>query len=214
LVRSVADLYRLDSALLASLDRMGAKSAANLVNALEQSKQQPWHRQLYGLGIRHIGEVNAKALAGAFLSIDALNAATQNAPDTIADLHGIGTEISASLGQWLRTPANRELLDALRAVGLSLEASATERDAASQAQAGGDGLLQGKTLVLTGTLPSLSRSEAKALIEAAGGKVSSSVSKKTDYLVAGDAAGSKLTKAESLGVTVLSEDDLTAMLQP
>ncbi|MGB1776624.1 MAG: NAD-dependent DNA ligase LigA [Synechococcus sp.] len=214
LVRSVADLYRLDSALLASLDRMGAKSAANLVNALEQSKQQPWHRQLYGLGIRHIGEVNAKALAGAFLSIDALNAATQNAPDTIADLHGIGTEISASLGQWLRTPANRELLDALRAVGLSLEASATERDAASQAQAGGDGLLQGKTLVLTGTLPSLSRSEAKALIEAAGGKVSGSVSKKTDYLVAGDAAGSKLTKAESLGVTVLSEDDLTAMLQP
>ena len=99
-------------------------------------------------------------------------------------------------------------------MGLALEASAAERDAASASQSDQDGVLQGKTLVLTGTLPSLSRSDAKALIEAAGGKVSGSVSKKTDYLVAGDAAGSKLTKAESLGVTVLSEADLTAMLQP
>ena len=102
----------------------------------------------------------------------------------------------------------------MRSVGLSLEASASEQEAASQAGADGDGVLQGKTLVLTGTLPNLSRSEAKALIEAAGGKVSGSVSKKTDYLVAGEAAGSKLTKAESLGVTVLSEADLTALLQP
>ena len=99
-------------------------------------------------------------------------------------------------------------------MGITLEASAAERDAASASQSDQDGVLQGKTLVLTGTLPSLSRSEAKALIEAAGGKVSGSVSKKTDYLVAGEAAGSKLTKAESLGVTVLSEDDLTAMVQP
>ena len=214
LVRSVADLYRLDTALLASLDRMGSKSAANLVAALDQSKQAAWHRQLYGLGIRHIGEVNAKALANAFLSIEDLSAAANESPDSIAELHGIGTEISASLGQWLGTEANQQLLNELRSVGLALEASAAERDAASASQSDQDGVLQGKTLVLTGTLPSLSRSEAKALIEAAGGKVSGSVSKKTDYLVAGDAAGSKLTKAESLGVTVLSEDDLTAMLQP
>ena len=214
LVRSVADLYRLDTALLASLDRMGSKSAANLVAALDQSKQTAWHRQLYGLGIRHIGEVNAKALANAFLSIEDLSAAANESPDSIAELHGIGTEISASLGQWLGTEANQQLLNELRSVGLALEASAAERDAASASQSDQDGVLQGKTLVLTGTLPSLSRSEAKALIEAAGGKVSGSVSKKTDYLVAGDAAGSKLTKAESLGVTVLSEDDLTAMLQP
>ena len=214
LVRSVADLYRLDTALLASLDRMGSKSAANLVAALDQSKQTAWHRQLYGLGIRHIGEVNAKALANAFLSIEDLSAAANESPDSIAELHGIGTEISASLGQWLGTEANQRLLKDLRNVGLTLEASAAERDAASASQSDQDGVLQGKTLVLTGTLPSLSRSEAKALIEAAGGKVSGSVSKKTDYLVAGDAAGSKLTKAESLGVTVLSEDDLTAMLQP
>ena len=215
LVGSLADLYRLDAALLASLDRMGDKSATNLVEALEASKQQPWHRQLYGLGIRHIGEVNAKALAAAFFSIDSLAAAAAlEAPEQIAELHGIGPEISASLGQWLRTPANQQLLQDLRSVGLSLEASASEQEAASQAGADADGVLQGKTLVLTGTLPNLSRSEAKALIEAAGGKVSGSVSKKTDYLVAGEAAGSKLTKAESLGVTVLSEADLTALLQP
>ena len=214
LVGSLADLYRLDAALLASLDRMGDKSATNLVEALEASKQQPWHRQLYGLGIRHIGEVNAKALAAAFLGMNSLAAAALEAPEQIAELHGIGPEISASLGQWLRTPANQKLLQDLRSVGLSLEASASEQEAASQAGANADGMLQGKTLVLTGTLPNLSRSEAKALIEAAGGKVSGSVSKKTDYLVAGEAAGSKLTKAESLGVTVLSEADLTALLQP
>ena len=214
LVGSLADLYRLDAALLASLDRMGDKSATNLVEALEASKQQPWHRQLYGLGIRHIGEVNAKALAAAFFSINSLAAAALEAPEQIAELHGIGPEISASLGQWLRTPANQQLLQDLRSVGLSLEASASEQEAASQAGADADGVLRGKTLVLTGTLPNLSRSEAKALIEVAGGKVSGSVSKKTDYLVAGEAAGSKLTKAESLGVTVLSEADLTALLQP
>ncbi len=214
LVGSLADLYRLDAALLASLDRMGDKSATNLVEALEASKQQPWHRQLYGLGIRHIGEVNAKALAAAFFSIDSLAAAALESPEQIAELHGIGPEISASLGQWLRTPANQQLLQDLRSVGLSLEASASEQEAASEAGADADGVLRGKTLVLTGTLPNLSRSEAKALIEVAGGKVSGSVSKKTDYLVAGEAAGSKLTKAESLGVTVLSEADLTALLQP
>ncbi len=214
LVGSLADLYRLDAALLASLDRMGDKSATNLVEALEASKQQPWHRQLYGLGIRHIGEVNAKALAAAFFSINSLAAAALEAPEQIAELHGIGPEISASLGQWLRTPANQQLLQNLHSVGLSLEANASEQQAASQAGTDADGVLQGKTLVLTGTLPNLSRSEAKALIEAAGGKVSGSVSKKTDYLVAGEAAGSKLTKAESLGVTVLSEADLTALLQP
>jgi len=214
LVGSLADLYRMDAALLASLDRMGNKSATNLVEALEAAKQQPWHRQLYGLGIRHIGEVNAKALAAAFFSIDSLAAAALEAPEQIAELHGIGPEISDSLGQWLRTPANQQLLQDLRSIGLSLEASASEQRAASQAGADADGVLQGKTMVLTGTLPNLSRSEAKALIEAAGGKVSGSVSKKTDYLVAGEAAGSKLTKAESLGVAVLSEADLTALLQP
>ena len=214
LVGSLADLYRLDAALLASLDRMGDKSATNLVEALEGSKQQPWHRQLYGLGIRHIGEVNAKALAAAFFSINSLTAAALEAPEQIAELHGIGPEISASLGQWLRTPANQQLLQDLRSVGLSLEASASEQEAASQAGADADGVLQGKTLVLTGTLPNLSRSEAKALIEAAGGPGRGRGRNKTAAQVAAEADGSPLTKAESLGVTVLSEADLTALLQP
>ncbi|MEE2695466.1 MAG: NAD-dependent DNA ligase LigA [Cyanobacteriota bacterium] len=215
LVGSIADLYRLDAALLASLERMGDKSAANLVSALEQSKQQPWHRQLYGLGIRHIGEVNAKALAATFFSIDSLAAAALEAPEQIAELHGIGPEISASLQQWLANPNNRALLEELRAVGLLLEASAAEREAnKASAENSSGGVLLGKTLVLTGTLPNLSRSEAKALIEDAGGKVSGSVSKKTDYLVAGEAAGSKLTKAEGLGVQVLNESELQELLQP
>ena len=213
LVSSIADLYRVDPALLASLDRMAEKSAIKLVTALEQSKQQPWHRQLYGLGIRHIGEVNAKTLAATFLSMDALNQAAAAEPERIADLHGIGPEISDSLGLWFTTPANQQLLKDLQAVGLSLEATASEREDAAERLSGSEGPLKGKSFVITGTLPSMGRSEAKALIESAGGKVIGSVSKKTDYLLAGEAAGSKLTKAESLGVTVLSEDDLTAMLQ-
>jgi DNA ligase (NAD+) len=211
LVRSIADLYRLDAALLSSLERMGEKSAANLVAALEQSKQQPWHRQLYGLGIRHIGEVNAKALAAAYPSSASL-AATD--PESIAALHGIGPEISSSLQQWHANPSNLALLEELRAVGLSLEASAAEQAAQVRSEDASSAVLQDKTLVLTGTLPSLSRSEAKALIEAAGGKVSGSVSKKTDYLVAGEAAGSKLTKAESLGVKILDEAELVQLLKP
>ncbi|QNJ30276.1 NAD-dependent DNA ligase LigA [Synechococcus sp. A15-24] len=210
MVRSIADLYRLDAALLASLERMGEKSAANLVAALEQSKQQPWHRQLYGLGIRHIGEVNAKALAVAYPSSASLAAAD---PENIAALHGIGPEISSSLQQWHANPSNTKLLEDLRAVGLSLEASAAEQAAQVRSEDASSAVLQDKTLVLTGTLPSLSRSEAKALIEAAGGKVSGSVSKKTDYLVAGDAAGSKLTKAESLGVIILDEAQLLELLK-
>jgi DNA ligase (NAD+) len=209
LVRSIADLYRLDAALLASLERMGEKSAANLVAALEKSKQQPWHRQLYGLGIRHIGEVNAKALAAAYPSSASLATAE---PEGIAALHGIGPEISSSLQQWHANPSNTKLLEDLRAVGLSLEANASELNANSTGEGNSSGALLGKTLVLTGTLPNLSRSDAKTLIEAAGGKVSGSVSKKTDYLVAGEAAGSKLSKAESLGVEILTEAELQKLL--
>lgn len=209
LVRSIADLYRLDAALLASLERVGEKSAANLVAALEQSKQQPWHRQLYGLGIRHIGEVNAKALAAAYPNSASLAAAE---PESIAALHGIGPEISSSLQQWHANPPNQRLLEDLRAVGLSLEANTSELNANSTGEGNSSGALLGKTLVLTGTLPNLSRSDAKTLIEAAGGKVSGSVSKKTDYLVAGEAAGSKLSKAESLGVEILTEAELQKLL--
>ncbi len=211
LVRSIADLYRLDAALLASLDRMGPKSAENLVAALTASKAQPWHRQLYGLGIHHVGEVNAKALARAFPSAADLATAAVDTPDAITAVFGIGGEIAQSLQQWFATPANQGLLEQLECLGFSLAASEAERGGGNGSE-GAAAVLSGKTLVLTGTLPSLSRSVAQAMIEAAGGKVSGSVSKKTSYVVAGEEAGSKLSKAESLGVTVLDEAGLLALL--
>ena len=216
LVRSIADLYRLDAALLASLERMGARSADNLVAALASSKQQPWHRQLYGLGIHHVGEVNAKALAQAFPSAAELATAAADTPELITAVFGIGEQIAQSLQQWFATPANQRLLEQLEALGFSLAASAQERESAVAGQAHPEDAtaLQGQTFVLTGTLPSLSRRQAQELIEAAGGKVTSSVSKKTSYVVAGAEAGSKLAKAESLGVAVLDEAGLLALLNP
>ena len=212
LVGSIADLYRLDGALLASLERMGAKSAENLVTALAASKAQPWHRQLYGLGIHHVGEVIAKALAATFPSAAELATAAAAAPPSITAVFGIGAEIAQSLQQWFATPANRLLLEQLAGLGFSLAAGPGER-AASAAAAGQQAPLAGQTFVLTGSLPSLSRSAAQALIEAAGGKVSGSVSKKTSYVVAGEEAGSKLSKAEGLGVAVLDEAGLRALLE-
>jgi DNA ligase (NAD+) len=209
LVGSIAGLYRLDGALLCSLERMGSKSAENLVAALAQSKQQPWHRQLYGLGIHHVGEVNAKALAKAFPSAADLATAATETPEAITAVYGIGAEIAQSLQQWFSTGANQELLTSLERLGFSLASSDEE-----QPEPSGPAPLTGQTFVLTGTLPSLSRSQAQALIEAAGGKVTGSVSKKTSYVVAGEEAGSKLSKAESLGIPVLDEASLQALLAP
>jgi len=210
LVRSIADLHRLDGALLASLERMGEKSAANLVAALEASRRQGWHRQLYGLGIHHVGEVNAKALARAFPSAADLATAALESPELITAVFGIGGEIAQSLQQWFATPANQALLAELEGLGFSLAVGEAERQAA--AAPAGERPLEGQTFVLTGTLPGLSRSQAQALIEAAGGKMSGSVSRKTTWLVAGAEAGSKLAKAESLGVAVLDEEGLRALL--
>ena len=212
LVRSIADLYRLDGALLSSLERMGSKSAENLVAALGTSKNQPWHRQLYGLGIHHVGEVNAKALAKAFPSASDLATAAIETPEAITAVYGIGQEIAQSLQQWFATPANQELLTVLERLGFSLAASEEELRSAAASSAAAN--LSGQTFVLTGTLPSMSRSQAQALIEAAGGKVSGSVSKKTSYVVAGAEAGSKLSKAESLGVPVLDEEGLKQLIAP
>ena len=209
LVGSIAGLYRLDGALLCSLERMGSKSAENLVAALAESKQQPWHRQLYGLGIHHVGEVNAKALAKAFPSAADLATAATETPEAITAVYGIGAEIAQSLQQWFSTGANQELLTSLERLGFSLASGDEE-----QREPSGPAPLTGQTFVLTGTLPSLSRSQAQALIEAAGGKVTGSVSKKTSYVVAGEEAGSKLSKAESLGIPVLDEASLQALLAP
>jgi DNA ligase (NAD+) len=206
LVRSIADLYRLDAALLASLERMGEKSAANLTAALATSKRQPWHRQLYGLGIHHVGEVNAKALARAFPDVDDLRQAAVEGPDRITAVFGIGGEIAESLRQWFTTPANQRLLDELRGLGLALKG-----EAAGEAAPEKGGVVEGvtgKTFVLTGTLPSMSRPQAREWIEAAGGKVTGSVSRKTDVVVAGSDAGGKLARALELGLDVIDEAEL------
>ena len=212
LVRSIAGLYSLDAAMLSSLERMGEKSAENLVSAMEASRAQPWARQLYGLGIHHVGEVNAKALAAAFPDVATLSQTAVDHPEAISELHGIGPEITQSLQQWFNTGANQTLIQQLLDVGLSLATSEQERqDLASRSSS--DGVLTGQTVVLTGTLPSMSRSQAKELIEAAGGKVSGSVSKKTSFVLAGEEAGSKLEKANKLGINVIDEAGLITLLQ-
>ncbi len=201
LVGSVADLYRLTVDPLMQLERMGQRSAEKLVMALEQSKQRPWSRVLYGLGIRHVGSVNAQTLTEAFPSADALASADQAA---IGAVFGIGPEIAQAVYDWFRVPANQDLIADLQSTGLQL--------VAQQIQPVGPQPLAGKTFVITGTLPTLKRDEAKTLIEKAGGKVAGTVSKKTDYLLAGAEAGSKLEKAEALGLSILAEEQLVELL--
>jgi DNA ligase (NAD+) len=203
LLQTVADLYDLTVDQLLPLERMGKKSAENLVSAIAASKDKPWSRVLYGLGIRHVGSVNAQVLAEQFPTVESLAAAEI---ETIASVYSIGAEIAQSVQQWFRVPANQALIDRLRSAGVSLAGDASRVVPPAQQP------LKGKVFVITGTLPTLTRDEAKALIQAAGGKVTSSVSAKTDYLVVGDEAGSKLTKAEELGITQLTEADLQALI--
>lgn len=203
LIHTVADLYDLTVEPLMQVDRMGKKSAQNLVEAIEQSKSKPWARVLYGLGIRHIGSVNAQVLADHFPTVEALAAADI---ETIASVYGIGAEIAQSVHQWFRVPANQALIERLRSAGVQLAGEA-RRSAELEQQP-----LKGKVFVITGTLPSLTRDEAKALIQNAGGKVTSSVSAKTSYVVVGADAGSKLTKAEELGITQLTEAELQELI--
>lgn len=203
LVHSVADLYDLTVEQLLTLDRMGRKSAEKIIAAIQQSKSQPWSRVLYGLGIRHVGSVNAQTLTQAFPTVDELAQAT---PEQIEAVPGFGSEIAQSVSQWFQNHGNQELVDRLRQAGIQLVGERTIAPAIETA-------ITGKTFVITGTLPTLKRDEAKALIQNAGGKVTNSVSKKTNYLVVGEEAGSKLEKAQALGVTILSEEELLALLQ-
>jgi DNA ligase (NAD+) len=203
LVASPADLYRLDAATLAGLERMGEKSAHNLVAAIAKSKDTTLGRFLYALGIREVGEVTAATLARHFGTLDAVLGADEAAFQAVPD---VGPVVAASLAGFFAEAHNREVIAALRAAGVRWP-DATPRVAA------GPQPLTGKTLVLTGTLPSLTRDAARALIEAAGGKVSGSVSKKTHFVVAGSEAGSKLSEAERLGVPVLDEAGLRRLLE-
>jgi DNA ligase (NAD+) len=203
LVRTLSDLYRLGVAQLAELVRMADKSAANLVAALDKSKHTTLARFLYALGVRHVGEATAKDLARHFGSIDRVMDATV---EQLLEVTDVGPVVARSIRTFFEQAHNREVVEQLRAAGITwAEHDGAVADASPKP-------LTGKTVVLTGTLPTLSRDEAKELIEAAGGKVTGSVSKRTDYVVAGSEAGGKLDKARELGLSVLDEEGLKALL--
>ncbi len=201
LVKHPADLYRLDAATLAGLERMGGKSAQNIVEAIARSKRTTLARLIYSLGIRNVGEATAKDLARHFGGLEALMSADAEALQRVPD---VGPVVAESIAGFFAEAHNREVIAGLTEAGVRGEAEARTEDSVA--------VLQGQTFVLTGSLPSLSREAAGALIEAAGGKVSGSVSKKTDYVVAGEDAGSKLDKARALGITVIGEDGLRKLL--
>jgi DNA ligase (NAD+) len=201
IIHTLPDLYRLGLMALVNLDRMADKSAQNIVDALEKSKRTTLPRFLFGLGIRHVGEATAKELARHFGKLDAIMDASEEQLLAVAD---VGPIVAKSLRTFFDQPHNREVVEQLRACGVTWPEGEPAPVAAQP--------LSGKTFVLTGTLPTLAREDAKALIEAAGGKVAGSVSKKTSFVVAGVEAGSKLDKAHELGVTVLDESQLKEML--
>ena len=200
-VKDVADLYSLDLNTLIGIERMGEKSAQNLLNQIENSKKQGLQRILFGIDIRHVGERYAKILANHFRTIDKLSEASVEELD---DIHEIGLAVAESVRGFFDEPKSRDLVERLRAAGVKLEVESGNVVA--------DERFVGKTFVLTGKLEKFTRDEAAKSIEDRGGRVSGSVSKKTDYVVAGEDAGSKLTKANELGVTVLSEDEFLGML--
>ena len=202
IIHTLPDLYRLGFTALANLERMADKSAQNIVDALEKSKQTTLPRFLFGLGIRHVGEATAKELARHFGQLDAIMDASEEQLLQAAD---VGPIVAQSIRTFFEQSHNREVVEQLRACGITWQEGPPAERAPMP--------LSGKTLVLTGTLPTLGREEAKAWIEAAGGKVAGSVSKKTSYVVAGSEAGSKLDKAQELGVPVLDEAGLKALLE-
>ncbi len=201
IVHSVADIYNLNVDVLAHLERMAQKSAQNVVDAINKSKTTTLARFIYALGIRNVGEATAKDLANYFGRLETLAKASI---EDLLSVNDVGPIVAESISEFFSEPHNMQTIKAMVAMGVSWP----EHDGKQEV----DGVLKGKTFVLTGTLPSLSRDEAKALIEKAGGKVSGSVSKKTDYVVAGAEAGSKLEKASDLGIQILDENQLTAIL--
>jgi DNA ligase (NAD+) len=201
IVASVADLYDLTAGKLLSLERMGPKSAANILRNIENSKSNPLPRVLTALGIRFVGERTAELLAEEFGGLDMIAAA---GAEELQDAPEVGPKVAESVFQFFREPRNQELVNRLRAAGLRFE---------YQSARPSGGALDGLTFVLTGTLPTLTREEAKRLIEIAGGKVSGSVGKKTNYVVAGEDSGSKLAKARALGVQVVNEAQLLELIK-
>jgi DNA ligase (NAD+) len=201
LVKTAGDFYRLRPEDIMQMEGYGEISAQKLREALERSKEQPFSRVLFGVGIEGVGFVTGRSLSAQFRSVDALLAATA---EQIGETPGIGPITAQLIHDQLQDPQMRELLEDLRQIGLKME---------EEGPPPGEGKLAGQTFVLTGTLPDLTREEATARILAQGGKVTGSVSKKTSYVVAGASPGSKLAKAEKLGVPVLDEAGLLQLLQ-
>jgi DNA ligase (NAD+) len=195
LVTDVSDLYDLRADRLAELERLAEKSAQQLVDAIQASKSQPLSRLIFALGIANIGEIAAKQIAKHFCTMDAILDASA---EKVLEVHGIGDTIAESLVSWFGDAKARKLIERLRERGLTFEEPQTQTG----------GALKGITAVITGSLPTLSREQAQALIEANGGRVSSSVSKKTSFVVVGEDAGSKLEKAKQLGVETIDEAEL------
>jgi len=210
LIRTLPELYTMGLGKLTALDRMGDKSAANLLAGLHASKQTTLARFLYALGIRHVGETTAKDLARHFGSLDRLMDASEA---QLLEVRDVGPVVAKSVRGFFDQPHHREVVEQLRAAGIAWAETEGVGSSSPASAAVADSPVAGKTFVLTGTLPTLSRDEAKDLIEAAGGKVSGSVSKKTHHVVAGAEAGSKLEKARKLGVSVIDEDGLKTLLQ-
>ena len=202
LVHTPADLYRLTLPELAGLERMAEKSAQNLVDAIDASRRTTLGRFIFALGIRNVGEATAKDFARYFGRLDALMAASEEQLQQVPD---VGPVVAASAAHFFAQPHNREVIEELRSAGIVWPEGESNAAVTSA--------IAGLTFVLTGTLPSLSRDEAKDRIEALGGKVAGSVSKKTHYVVAGSEAGSKLEKALVLGVPVIDEAQLMELLQ-
>ncbi len=200
LLTSPADLYELQQSQLMALERVGEKSSQNLIDAIDRSKENDLYRLIFALGIPHVGLKAAKLLAGYYRSMDAIFAATA---EEIAQIEGFGGIIAQSVSEFFLLPNTAHLVGRLRDAGVNMQSKAVMTD----------NRFAGKTFVLTGTLPTLTRAEASAAIEKCGGKVSGSVSKKTDYVLAGEDAGSKLLKAQQLGVSIITEDEFSQMLE-
>jgi DNA ligase (NAD+) len=201
-IKTPADIFRLEKEELAAMERMGEKSAENLINSIATSKETSLERFLYALGIREVGEATAASLASHFGKLDAVMGASEEELVAVPD---VGPIVASRIRSFFDEEHNREVIRALQDDGVHWTESEPQRSPK-------DGPLSGKTFVLTGTLPSMTRDEAKQLIQAQGGKVTGSVSKKTDYVVFGEKAGSKLTKAQSLGVATIDEDALNELL--
>ena len=200
LIKSPADLYRLTAEQISSLDRKAEKSAANLISSIEKSKSNDLYRLVYALGIRNIGLKAAKIICENFETIeDIMNAGAED----FEKIDGFGSIMAKSLDSYFSLDSTKQLISELKDLGLQMTPSAPKKSG---------GIFEGKTFVLTGTLPTMTRSEASKLIEQQGGKTSSSVSKKTSFVLAGEEAGSKLKKAQNLGIPIITEEQLLEMI--